>query len=162
MLVIATGPRSNGTTLLYRILASGGGKTPLHLPAYPPEFREQDWATDFPASLFVVVIRDPVCAARSMVARGFHATEREAMREQVEAQSFLYTQMGKLSERAFRLYYESLVKEPDEQVARIDSFLRFHGYSGDPLTHEPIRDENAKWLSTRNRSFDKAPVEAAA
>lgn len=152
MIVVATGPRSNGTSILYRIVCTGAGKTPLHLPAYPVEFRDQDWATDFPTALFVVVVRDREIVAQSMADRHdrgeptFPATFDAALAEQDEALRHLGRLHLRAPGRVFWLRYEELVRDHRTVIASIDAWLRGHGYAGTPLfAPEPIVDGNAKY-----------------
>jgi hypothetical protein len=148
VITIATGPRSNGTSLLYRILCTASEGMPLHIPAFPPWLRPNDWATDFPTALFVVIYRYRNVAAKSLVARNLQATYDEAHAEQNEARAYLGWQLGKLGDRAYVVTYEDLIGWPMSVTQEIDAFLRRHGYKGEPLSlPEPICDENAKWAA---------------
>lgn len=150
MIVIATGPRSNGTTLLYEIIESADHFStdtvrPIHFPAYPPEVIGTNWSEDLTKALFVVSLRDPYVAAQSMLRRGFHSNMEEAIAEQTVARNYLREQVAKLGSRAFVFEYEDLVADPEGIVSNIENFLRDNGYNGKPLTRPSIRDENKKY-----------------
>lgn len=137
MIVIATGPRSNGTSLLYRILCTGV-QLPLHIPAFPPWFKDRDWSKDFPTALFVVSLRGVEAAAQSALRRGFSEDLPAALAEQLQARRYLAQFVG--LDRMYMVCYEDMTAEPEATVADITTFLRSHGYDGAPLSlPEPIR-----------------------
>lgn len=136
MIVVATGPRSNGTSLTYRILCTATQGMPLHIPAFPPWLVGNDWRRDLPTALFVIVTRDTDAAATSLVRRNLQPTSAAAYDELIASLRYL---KRLVSLRAHRLTYEELVADPAATIAGIDSFLRRHGYAGEPLhAPEPI------------------------
>lgn len=159
MIVVATGPRSSGTTLLYRVLETAGLATgprsvhPIHLPVYPPEGIEL--AAELPRALYAVSVRTWLPTVRSMVGRGFHPTEAEASAELNDAHAALERLGVAVGDRARVLPYEGLLENPAYWLATLDGWLRRHGYDGRPPTlPEEVRDENAKWLAPTPQPLD--------
>jgi len=101
----------------------------------------------FPRSRFVLMIRDGRAVADSIVSghvtiRGFDVeTQRGALADWNRAMSTMFSQCMTVSvERCLPVYYEQLVLQPQEQLARVLRFLEVD-WDDAVLRHEAIVDQ---------------------